>query len=84
MKGPVLTVSMPVPWHCGQLSGLVPASAPVPLHLTHSSVTVTESSLLHPLAASEKLYRESGVTLSVVSGNDLTVPLYYLNITALI
>ncbi len=55
MKGPVETVSMPVPWHCGHLSGLVPGSQPSPPHLEQVSRRVTVSSLVAPLAASENV-----------------------------
>lgn len=41
MKGPVDTVSIPVPLHVGHLSGRDPGSLPVPLHLLHVSMMLT-------------------------------------------
>ena len=41
MKGPVDTVSIPVPLHVGHRSGRDPGSLPVPLHLLHVSMMLT-------------------------------------------
>ena len=54
MKGPVETVSIPVPWQLGHFSGLVPGSQPEPPHRSQLSITVTFRSFFRPLAASCK------------------------------
>ena len=53
MKGPVLTVSIPVPLQNGHLTALVPGSLLDPRHFGQVSTTFKTISLLTPLAASE-------------------------------
>ena len=63
MKGPVDTVSIPVPLHVGHRSGRDPGSLPVPLHLLHVSMMLTYMScddiacvLITKLCETLKLY----------------------------
>lgn len=52
MKGPVLTVSIPVPLQNGHLTALVPGSLLDPRHFGQVSTTFKVISLFTPLAAS--------------------------------
>merc|ERR1739844_270089 len=54
INGPVCTVSIPVPLHCGHLSDEVPGSLPPPRHFGQLSMMFTEISFSTPLAASRK------------------------------
>ena len=54
-KGPVLTVSMPLPLQAGHLMGFVPVSHLLPPHLGQVSVMLTRTCLFTPRAASWKV-----------------------------
>src|SRR5690606_32970353 len=59
MKKPCACTTWPLPWHVRHTSALLPAAAPLPLHVSHAIARETFTSFVQPHTASANVSSRS-------------------------